>query len=500
MKNPNVSTSKTAGMSPTRTQKDRVPKAIETLECPSCGAEIGLSAALERQVGGQMQAMIDARVSARVAGERERMLAEADARIAAQSLELENALNENRLARGREAGLHKRERDIAAKESKLAVEFEERIQSELARIRSDERERVLAESSRLQADLKLEIDGLMAKLADAHATEAELLKTRAESDQLRIGMDLEIQKRVEEARQRDRSQLEQQRDLWVREALRESEEKHALAEREQSLQIERLNSQITRLQRSASSGTSELRGEELETLIRDRLRQAFPNDEFVDIPRGRTGGDILQTVNSHLTGTAGRILFEVKNTAQWGGRWAEKAIGDQQAARADLVVVVTMALPRFIDQFGYHAGVWITTPACVVALVVALRQGIIRFASMRSAAAARDAHLQGMFDYLISAEFRLQVQGVMGSISAMLSDLDSEQRAMTRIWTRRRRQIEQLSGNASAVIGNLEGATGRLMNLADEDPLAQIANQNDATGTQPRQVEMDLTEGEGEIP
>lgn len=43
----------------------------------------------------------------------------------------------------------------------------------------------------------------------------------------------------------------------------------------------------------------------------------------------------------------GAIFWESKRIRNWSDRWIEKPIEDKQAARVDIAVIVTHALPDF---------------------------------------------------------------------------------------------------------------------------------------------------------
>lgn len=51
------------------------------------------------------------------------------------------------------------------------------------------------------------------------------------------------------------------------------------------------------LKRKLEQGSQQLQGEALERSLEEKLKQIFPNDDFLPIPKGFEGADILQKLN-----------------------------------------------------------------------------------------------------------------------------------------------------------------------------------------------------------
>ena len=71
--------------------------------------------------------------------------------------------------------------------------------------------------------------------------------------------------------------------------------------------------------------------------------------------------------------------------------------------------------------------------------------------------------MQMVYDYLSGQEFRHRISGVVEAFVTMKSDLDSEKRAITRIWAKRERQLERALANTSGFYGDLQGIIGGSM-------------------------------------
>ena len=66
-----------------------------------------------------------------------------------------------------------------------------------------------------------------------------------------------------------------------------------------------------------------------------------------------------------------------------------------------------------------------------------------------------------LYDYLISPEFRAQIEAIVEGFTTMKADLDAEKRAMMKIWNTREKQIEKVITNTTAMYGSIKGIGGK---------------------------------------
>jgi hypothetical protein len=65
-----------------------------------------------------------------------------------------------------------------------------------------------------------------------------------------------------------------------------------------------------------------------------------------------------------------------------------------------------------------------------------------------------------LYDYLTSTEFRMQIEAIVEGFTQMQSDLDSEKRAMGRIWKQREKQLSKVLDNTVGMYGAIRGIAG----------------------------------------
>jgi hypothetical protein len=81
----------------------------------------------------------------------------------------------------------------------------------------------------------------------------------------------------------------------------------------------------------------------------------------------------------------GTILWESKQTKTWSDGWLAKLRPDQRAAKADMAVIVSQALPKGVKQFELIDGVYVVSPQCVRPVAEMLR-GLLTLSESASTA------------------------------------------------------------------------------------------------------------------
>ena len=299
------------------------------------------------------------------------------------------------------------------------------------------------------------------QVKEAQARELEALKKKQEYEAREQQLELEVQRMLNEERKK-----------IVAQASSNEAEKHALKDREKDDHIKSLMKKIDELKRQAEVGSQERQGEALEGELIDVLRRQFPFDEFEEIKKGARGADILQKVRNDLGKTCGSILWETKNTKDFQKGWIDKLKKDQQAAGAELAVLMSIALPPEIDGFDLYQDVWVTNFASAISLCAALRQTLSRVERERSISQHQGTMKDVIYQYITGHEFTQRVKLIVGAYKQMHEDLESEKRSMNRIWNKREKQISTVLDNMTGMYGEIEGILGGHQALPGVDILS----------------------------
>lgn len=401
--------------------------------------------------------------------------------LAAPLLESTRQQYEKRLS-DKEAEVAKRESEIkdraaALAKDKAAIDDQvaEKLKAEKARIAVEESRKAKAllgadleqkakELTELQEVLKVRDE----KLAEAQKAQAELIRKQRELDDAKREMELTIEKRIQESLAATRDQ-----------AKREAEDGLKLKVQEKEQTIAAMQKQIEELKRKAEQGSQQLQGEVQELELESILRGKFPRDVVEPVPKGEHGGDLLHRIFGTLPQCCGTILWESKRTKNWSDGWLAKLREDQRAAKAEVAVIVTQALPKEIDSFDLMDGVWVTSPRTFLPVALVLRQSLLELALARQAGEGQQTKMEMIYQYLTGPKFRHRVQAIVEKFADMQEDLDKERKTMTKLWAKRQEQIRCVIESTAGMYGDMQGIAGRTLQEIEGLDLLMI-EQNDS--------------------
>lgn len=380
----------------------------------------------------------------------------------------------------REQSLRDKEKQVADAKRTLDQQVADQVAEQLA----SERARVIAEESRkaklasaaeldskgrelveLQEVLK-ERDG---KLAEAQKAQAELLKKQRELDDAKRELELTVEKRVQEGLIEVRSQ-----------AKREAEEGLRLTVAEKEQTIASMQKKIEELKQKAEQGSQQLQGEVQELELENLLRARFPFDSIEPVPKGEFGGDAIQRVMSQGGQPCGTILWESKRTKNWSDGWLAKLREDQRAAKADVAVLVSQALPKGVETFDVIDTVWVTHPRAALPVATILRHTLLQISTAQQVSEGQQTKTEMVYQYLTGPRFRLRVEAIVEAFSSMKDDLDKERRAIMKQWAKREQQIERVMGATVGMYGDLQGIAGKSLQEIQGLELAALTGPTNA--------------------
>lgn len=304
----------------------------------------------------------------------------------------------------------------------------------------------------IRAEYENQLEESKQKAKAAQNSELELRKQSAALQEEREEWELEKQR-----------ELDTERTAIREKALTQYMETQELKDRENDELIKSLQAKINDLKQRAEQGSQQSQGEAQELVLEDLIRSKFSQDEVTPIPKGVYGADILHKVFDDFGQHCGTIIWESKRTKTWGNDWCDKLKIDQISAKADISIIVSKALPKSINNFGHVDGIWVTEQSYAYGLAVALRSGLIQMGASRRASQNKGEKIDRLYDYLCGATFSHQIELVVKSFQTMKKELDAERNAMTKIWKKREKQIEQVTEGTLEIVGSLQGIIGNQM-------------------------------------
>jgi hypothetical protein len=401
-----------------------------TVICPQCKSEIKLTESLA------------APLLASVRREYEQRLTQKDADMAK-----------------REQFVKEREAMLQKTKDTLDEQVAQKVQQERARIAAEEAKKAkLALGGDLEQKAK-EISELHEilkerdiKLTEAQNAQAEVTRKERELADAKRELELTIAKRVQ-------GEL----DAACEKARKDAEEELKLKVVEKDQTITAMQKQIEDLKRRAEQGSQQLQGEVQELELEALLSAKFPRDTIQPVPKGEFGGDVLQRVTGPLGQPCGAILWESKRTKNWSDGWLPKLREDQRAAKAEVAVIVSQALPKDVETFGCIDTVWVAHPRVAIPVAMSLRQTLIEVAGARQASAGQQTKMEMVYQYLTGPRFRQRVEAIVEAFSSMKKDLDAEKKVITRQWAKREEQIDRVMQATVGMYGDFQGIAGKTL-------------------------------------
>ena len=405
-----------------------------TITCPTCKAEIRLTESLA------------APLIAATRKQFEQQLAQKDDAIAK-----------------REQNIREREKQIADARRNLDEQVADQVAAQL----KAERAHVIAEESRKAklasaAELEnrarelLELQEILkvrdAKLAEAQQAQADLIKKQRELDDAKRELELTVEKRVQAGLEETRLKARQEAEDGL---------KLKVMEKEQT--IAAMQKQIEELRRKAEQGSQQLQGEVQELELESLLGARFPADMIEPVPKGEYGGDILQRVHNISGQCCGTILWESKRTKSWSDSWLAKLREDQRAAKAEIAIIVSHALPKEVETFELIDNIWVIHPKAILPVAMMLRHTLVEITSVSQSTEGQQTKMELVYQYLTGPRFRQRVEGIVEAFSTMQEDLDKEKKAITRQWAKREAQIERVMQSTVGMYGDLQGIAGKTL-------------------------------------
>ncbi|MCB0752245.1 MAG: DUF2130 domain-containing protein, partial [Ignavibacteriae bacterium] len=324
-----------------------------------------------------------------------------------------------------------------------------KIKEEKEKISAEVKNKLAEEQSEQFAELQKELNEKSIQIKELNKSKAEIEKLKREKNELKESIEAEAQKTLNEKLNEEK------------ERIRKSEaDKVELKLKEYEKQIEDQKKLVEEMKRKQEQGSMQMQGEVQELAIEEWLSNNFPLDTIDEIKKGARGADCLQIVNTRTRQNCGIIYYESKRTKDFQKGWIEKFKEDIREKGANIGVLVTDAMPSDMDRMGMREGIWICSFEEFKGLCFVLRESLIQISTALSSQENKGDKMSMLYDFLTSSEFRMQIEAIVEGFTQMKNDLDSEKRAMQRIWSTREKQIEKVVTNTVNMYGSIKGIAG----------------------------------------
>jgi len=395
-----------------------------TIHCPNCGETIDVSEVLRHQLEEDIKQKLH------------------------RELAKERSKYENELEL-----LQKQKLDFEEKKKKENELFQEKLQQKL------KEEKLVLESAiklKLNEEQSERFKLLENELNQKQEQLKELNRTKAEIEQLKREKDLVKEQTLMEAEKSLSVRLNEERDKIKK----LEQDRTELTIKELQKQLEDQKKLTEEMKRKQEQGSMQLQGEVQELAIEEWLIAQFPLDTISEIKKGARGGDCVQTVNTRTRQNCGTIYYESKRTKDFQATWIEKFKTDIREKGANIGVLVTDAMPAGMERMSMKEGIWICNYEEFKGLCKVLRESIVQLDAALSTQENKGDKMSLLYDFLTSNTFKLQIEAIVEGFTQMQSDLESEKRALQRIWKQREKQIEKVIHNTIDFYGSVKGIAG----------------------------------------
>ncbi|MFP6048876.1 DUF2130 domain-containing protein [Helicobacter pylori] len=403
--------------------------------CPKCQEPINVNEALYKQIEQENQN-----------------------KFLAQQKAFEKEVNEKRAQyQSYFKNLEQKEEALKERAKEQQAQFDDAVKQASALALQDEKAKIIEEARKnafleQQKGLELlqkELDEKSKQVQELHQKEAEIERLKRENNEAESRLKAENEKKLNEKLDLEREKIEK--------ALHE---KNELKFKQQEEQLEMLRNELKNAQRKAELSSQQLQGEVQELAIEEFLRQKFPLDCIEEIKKGQRGGDCIQVVHTREFQNCGKIYYESKRTKEFQKAWVEKLKSDMREIGADVGVIVSEALPKEMERMGLFEGVWVCSFEEFKGLSAVLREGVIQVGLAKKSQENKGDKMDLLYHYLTSSEFSMQVNAIIEGFEQLRADLESEKRAMARIWKSREKQIDKVFEGTINMYGSIKGIAG----------------------------------------
>jgi hypothetical protein len=394
------------------------------MKCPKCGGTINVDELLVSQFRQSIKRDLEAELSRR-----------------------ESELNEKRIE------VDQLEKKFIQGQKDIDTLVNERVQGQML-----EKQEALRINIRNEVDSEkaLQLQALESELAQKSSQLKELNQTKAKLEVLKREME-EAETRIILEKEKELSERLEQAKLSIKE---QAQQESFLKLKEREKVIDDLKLKLEDAKRRAEQGSMQLQGEIQELEIIDILNEVHPCDEIVQSKKGANAADILHTVKTNAGAECGKIYYESKRTKTWSNDWVPKLKEDNLRAKADILIIVTNALPKGIERYGIVDGVWICNIRDVKELSLVLRYGLLKLKAVAITQHGKESKMEQLYKYLTSEEFKNVFEAILVGFKTIQESHLNEKLKMQRLWKEREKVLEQVLANSVDFYGSIKGIAG----------------------------------------
>ena len=336
------------------------------------------------------------------------------------------------------------------KEKEKAIDDALKSQKQEFKAKEEElKKNIREEQKEAYQELEKELEEKSLQIKELNKLKAEKSRLEREKEELQekiiADTEKEFSQKLVEEKQKYQKQAEEKFELQIKELQKQLQDQKDLTEE---------------MKKRQEQGSMQLQGEVQELAIEKYLKENYIDDEIKEVGKGDMGADSLQIVNTSYKPNCGTIYYESKRTKTFKEDWIAKFKNDIQEKGADIGVLVTAVYPKNMTRMGMRDGVYICTYEEFKALSFILRETLIKISDTKTLQENRHEKSAILYNYLTSTEFRFQFETIVNAFVGLQNDLESEKRAMNKLWKKREKEIQNVLSATTDMYGAIQGISG----------------------------------------
>ncbi len=416
------------------------------ITCPNCGHKFEIESAIYNQAEEKLKK------------EFEKKIAEQAASFNSQKNELEKEKDEFEKKKQKENEMFRERLSKALEDEKNSLTREN---EKILKDTKESYEKLMNEQKKHQENIiKEEYEVKLRMLVEENENKKKENQELKEKELQLLKRESELKNKENDLRIESEKKLLEERSKIEEEVSKREKDKVELKIREYQKQIEDSNKLVDELKRKAEQGSMQMQGEVLELALEELLKREFPYDVISEVAKGVKGADVVHTVMNEFNKQCGVILYETKRTKAFSEGWIDKLKDDMKDKGANIGIIVTDIMPSEMKRFGKRNGVWVCTLKEVSSLCFVLREMLIREHSTLVAQENKGDKMNLLYSYLIGEDFKNSVENIVEGFKNMKEEIETEKRAMGRIWKEREKQLEKVISNTIDMYGSIKGIGG----------------------------------------
>lgn len=173
------------------------------------------------------------------------------------------------------------------------------------------------------------------------------------------------------------------------------------------------------------------------------------------------------------TKTAGRIVYESKNTSDWHNSFIAQAKKYQTQYETPHVMVVTRAFPSKHKGLCVVKSIPVVEMRVAMALATVIRDGIIEIARLRLSGKFRDEKSQELFEYIVGDKFCTRFREIAEGVYSLREQQQKERTWHENAWQAESKTHERIENRHREVEAQIRaivrrGSDGKLPKLSSK--------------------------------